>query len=166
MPLAIFATLSFKPKPNVIPAAPNAANREEMWKPKGVSAIINAKILNMYLQKEDKKVITLFSCLLYTSYGETQGLPHKSKSMEEVIQLDGPAPEWFQKGVEAALLAPTAMNQQKFLFRLDKNRVCLLYTSNNSTTISTIQKICDGLEITVTDFFDSPLFLGIEQEIK
>lgn len=37
---------------------------------------------------------------------------------------------------------------------------------NNSTTISTIQKICDGLEIIVTDFFDSPLFLGIEQEIK
>ena len=37
---------------------------------------------------------------------------------------------------------------------------------NNSTTISTIQKICEGLEITVTDFFDSPLFLGIEQEIK
>ena len=37
---------------------------------------------------------------------------------------------------------------------------------NNSTTISTIQKICDGLEITVTDFFDSPLFLGIELEIK
>ena len=37
---------------------------------------------------------------------------------------------------------------------------------NNSTTISTIQTICDGLEITVTDFFDSPLFLGIEQEIK
>ena len=37
---------------------------------------------------------------------------------------------------------------------------------NNSTAISTIQKICDGLEITVTDFFDSPLFLGIEQEIK
>ena len=56
-------------------------------------------------------------------YGETQGLPHKSKSMEEVNQLDEPAPEWFQKGVEAALLAPTAMNQQKFLFRLDKNRV-------------------------------------------
>ena len=37
---------------------------------------------------------------------------------------------------------------------------------NNSTTISTIQKICDGLESTVTDFFDSSLFLKIEQEIK
>ena len=56
-------------------------------------------------------------------YGETQGLPHKSKSMEEVVQLNGSAPEWFQKGVQAALLAPTAINQQKFLFRLDKNRV-------------------------------------------
>ncbi len=37
---------------------------------------------------------------------------------------------------------------------------------NKSTTISTIQKICDGLEITITDFFQSPLFLEIEQEIK
>ena len=56
-------------------------------------------------------------------YGETQGVPHKSKSMEEVVQLNGPVPEWFQKGVQAALLAPTAINQQKLLFRLDKNRV-------------------------------------------
>ena len=56
-------------------------------------------------------------------YGETQGLPHKSKSMEEVIQLDGPAPEWFQKGVEAALLAPTAMNQQKFYFSYENGTV-------------------------------------------
>ena len=37
---------------------------------------------------------------------------------------------------------------------------------NNSTTVSTIQKICDGLEITITDFFSSSLFLGVEQEIK
>ncbi len=37
---------------------------------------------------------------------------------------------------------------------------------NNSTTISTIKKICDGLEITIIDFFDSPLFSELEQEIK
>ncbi|MEI3552832.1 MAG: helix-turn-helix transcriptional regulator [Acutalibacteraceae bacterium] len=37
---------------------------------------------------------------------------------------------------------------------------------NNSTTISTIQKICDGLEITVTDFFDSPLFLGENKRLN
>lgn len=37
---------------------------------------------------------------------------------------------------------------------------------NNSTTISTIKKICDGLEITIIDFFNSPLFSELEQEIK
>ena len=37
---------------------------------------------------------------------------------------------------------------------------------NNSTTVSTIKKICDGLELTVTDFFGSPLFEDLEQEIK
>ena len=37
---------------------------------------------------------------------------------------------------------------------------------NNSTTVSTIQKICDGLEISITDFFNSGLFSGLEQEVK
>ena len=34
------------------------------------------------------------------------------------METEGPAPDWFRKGVEAALLAPTAMNQQKFKFTL------------------------------------------------
>ena len=37
---------------------------------------------------------------------------------------------------------------------------------NNSTTVSTIKKICDGLGISVIDFFTSPLFENLEQEIK
>ena len=37
---------------------------------------------------------------------------------------------------------------------------------NNSTTVSTIKKLCDGLEITITDFFTSELFSDLEQEIK
>jgi len=37
---------------------------------------------------------------------------------------------------------------------------------NNSTTVSTVQKICDGLEISITDFFSSPIFLNLEQEIN
>ncbi len=36
---------------------------------------------------------------------------------------------------------------------------------NNSTTISTIKKICDGLNITIVDFFNTDLFLQLEQEI-
>ena len=37
---------------------------------------------------------------------------------------------------------------------------------NNSATISTIKKICDGLGLTIEDFFDSDLFRNLEQEIK
>lgn len=37
---------------------------------------------------------------------------------------------------------------------------------NNGTTVATIQKICDGLEITIRDFFNSDTFDNIEQEIK
>lgn len=37
---------------------------------------------------------------------------------------------------------------------------------NNSTTVSTIKKICDGLEISIEDFFCSDVFRNLEQEIK
>ncbi|MBQ9083785.1 MAG: helix-turn-helix transcriptional regulator [Clostridia bacterium] len=36
---------------------------------------------------------------------------------------------------------------------------------NNSTTVSTVKKLCDGLEITIEDFFHSELFRHLEQEI-
>lgn len=47
-------------------------------------------------------------------YGQTQGTAHKSKSAEAVSNLSGDSPDWFRAGVKAALLAPTAVNQQKF----------------------------------------------------
>ncbi len=37
---------------------------------------------------------------------------------------------------------------------------------NNSTTVSTIQKICDGLEMDLPEFFDSDLFRNLEQEVR
>lgn len=37
---------------------------------------------------------------------------------------------------------------------------------NNSTTISTIKKVCDGLNISIREFFTSPIFDDLEQEIK
>lgn len=52
-------------------------------------------------------------------YGETQGNKHKGKSMSDVTDVQGAMPEWFVKGVEAALKAPTAINQQKFCFSLE-----------------------------------------------
>ncbi len=49
-------------------------------------------------------------------YGETQGTSHKIKTVEQVSNASEATPSWFIKGVEAALLAPTAVNQQKFFF--------------------------------------------------
>ena len=37
---------------------------------------------------------------------------------------------------------------------------------NNSATVSTIKKLCDGLGITIEDFFNSDLFRNLEQELK
>lgn len=37
---------------------------------------------------------------------------------------------------------------------------------NNGATVSTIKKLCDGLGITIDEFFHSELFAGLEQEIK
>ena len=49
-------------------------------------------------------------------YGETQGVSHKIKRVEQVSNANDLTPSWFKQGVEAALLAPTAVNQQKFFF--------------------------------------------------
>ena len=49
-------------------------------------------------------------------YGETAGSARKSKEASDVIGSKGTVPDWFQNGIEAALKAPTAMNQQKFVF--------------------------------------------------
>lgn len=48
--------------------------------------------------------------------GKTQGSAHKSKALEEVCAYEGEMPDWFRNGMEAALLAPTAVNQQRFFF--------------------------------------------------
>lgn len=62
-------------------------------------------------------------CLIALGYGENAGVPHKSKNIDEVCNCANRMPEWFQEGIEAALLAPTATNQQKFYFTLDNTSV-------------------------------------------
>lgn len=65
------------------------------------------------IQKGEKLV-----CLIALGYGVTQGVSHRSKPIEKVSNAKEDSPTWFLKGVDAALLAPTAMNQQKFRFKL------------------------------------------------
>lgn len=51
-------------------------------------------------------------------YGQTQGVQRRSKSIGDVTEGEAARPDWFTAGVEAALKAPTAVNQQKFVFSL------------------------------------------------
>ena len=60
--------------------------------------------------------------MIALGYGATQGAPRKSKTAADVSRAEN-APEWFTKGVEAALLAPTAVNQQKFFLTLRGDKV-------------------------------------------
>ena len=66
----------------------------------------------------------LNSCWVITlGYGIDNGATHKIKTIEQVSEVTGDMPSWFETGVKTALLAPTAMNQQKFKFILNDNTV-------------------------------------------
>lgn len=82
-------------------------------------AMTYSKVKTAYSIAPGEKLCIVISL----GYGKNQGVPHKSKSFDAVTQVDGPVPDWFRKGMEAALLAPTAMNQQKFKFYLDGDTV-------------------------------------------
>ncbi|MDO4733319.1 MAG: nitroreductase family protein [Bacillota bacterium] len=57
-------------------------------------------------------------CVIALGYGADQGRPHRNKPLEALCRYEGEMPPWFRKGMEAVLLAPTAVNQQKFCFHL------------------------------------------------
>lgn len=57
-----------------------------------------------------KKVIGIVAI----GYGVNNGVAHKSKTIEEVSSYEGNMPEWFKNGMEASLLAPTALNKQDY----------------------------------------------------
>lgn len=71
----------------------------------------------------DEKLV----CVLALGYGEHPGVPHKSRPMDALCQA-GEHPDWFRRGMEAAMLAPTAVNQQKFYFTRNGNQVSVKAT--------------------------------------
>lgn len=76
----------------------------------------NQKNIGAEVGDDEKLVISIA-----VGYGKDKGKPHKSKSPEQVIEAKGDRPYWFNKGVDMALLAPTAINQQKFTIRLNED---------------------------------------------
>ena len=84
-----------------------------------------SKVPGTYELGEGEKI----ACYIAIGYGETQGVSHKIKTVEQVSNASDITPSWFRKGVEAALLAPTAVNQQKFSFEYvgmsnNRHQVC------------------------------------------
>ena len=71
-----------------------------------------SKVPGTYVLDEGEKI----ACYIAIGYGETQGVGHKIKTVGQVSNASDATPSWFRRGVEAALLAPTAVNQQKFSF--------------------------------------------------
>ena len=69
-----------------------------------------SKIPGTYELEDGEKI----GCYIALGYGQTQGSGHKVKDIREVSNASDLTPMWFKKGVDAALLAPTAVNQQKF----------------------------------------------------
>lgn len=63
------------------------------------------------------------ACIIALGYGTTQGAAHKNKPVKQLSNYTSGMPDWFSKGMKAALLAPTAMNQQKFYFTFENGKV-------------------------------------------
>ena len=80
------------------------------------AGIFSRKKIPVVIDQGEKLVISIA-----IGYGENQGKEHRSKPIDQISQLTGEKPEWFEKGVELAILAPTAMNQQKFVIRLNED---------------------------------------------
>ena len=59
--------------------------------------------------------------VIAVGYGANQGKQRKSKKAEQVSSAPADRPEWFDFGVETALHAPTAINQQNFQIKLESD---------------------------------------------
>lgn len=70
------------------------------------------------IEAGEKEVI-----IIALGYGKTQGRDRRSKSAADVSTSAPDDPSWYKNGIEAALLAPTAVNQQKFRFTREGNVV-------------------------------------------
>lgn len=70
------------------------------------------KIKGAFTLRPGEKVVALIAL----GHGETQGQSHRIKTATQVSNISQSTPDWFNRGVETALLAPTAINQQKFHF--------------------------------------------------
>ena len=59
-------------------------------------------------------------CVIAIGYGKNEGVKHKSKPLSKLCAIsEEDMPSWFRNGMKAAMMAPTAINQQKFFVNMD-----------------------------------------------
>ena len=93
-----------------------------------------------YSKGKSKQAVTIapgekLLMVIALGYGETQGHAHTNKPLETLGNLASSTPPWFRRGLDAAQLAPTAMNQQKFFFRQEGDRVTATTRSGPYTRV-------------------------------
>ncbi len=77
-------------------------------------------IKDAYQKSDNEKLV----CMIALGYGDQPGRSHKAKTIGQVSNAAADTPQWFIRGVESALKAPTALNQQKFHFEyISPNKV-------------------------------------------
>lgn len=76
------------------------------------------------LKHLDNKAVRV-NGVIAIGYGKTQGVPHKSKTADQVSHFKGDAPGWFKSGIKALLLAPSALNRQLYIVNGEGNKVSL-----------------------------------------
>ena len=57
-------------------------------------------------------------CVIVIGYGKESGKVHKSKAIQELCVVEKDMPAWFLNGMKCVQLAPSAMNKQRFQFKL------------------------------------------------
>lgn len=73
-------------------------------------------------------------CILFpVGYGQTQGVPHKTKKPDQVGSYSGEEPQWFRQGIDAALLAPTALAKQAFMIKGSADQVSIQCDNGRDT---------------------------------
>jgi hypothetical protein len=74
-------------------------------------------------------------CAIALGYGQSRGAPRRTRPMESLCEADPDMPDWFTSGMNAAMLAPTAMNQQRFFLERHGREVIARPTGENYAKI-------------------------------
>ncbi len=82
-------------------------------------------------------------CIITVGYGETQGTAHINCSIDKLCDFRGDMPPWFMKGMDYAMLAPTALNKQKF---------CLILRNGNEVKLTDRGGTCKGVTLGIVKY--------------